>query len=61
MKQYFANELPLNHEHSLNYWACSLADDDVETGECSNWDHAYESAWSYIDALIEEQRTLEAA
>ena len=28
-----------------------------ETGECSNWDHAYESAWSYIDALIEEQMT----
>ena len=26
-----------------------IADDDVATGECSNWDHAYESAWDWIE------------
>jgi hypothetical protein len=42
-------ELPLDHEPSLDHWARSLADDDVETGEILNWDHAYESAWWYIE------------
>ena len=47
---YLQEELPLNHEPSLNHWAKALADCDVETGECLNWDHAYESHWQMLDA-----------
>jgi hypothetical protein len=44
------DELPLDHEPSLEHWARALADDDVATGEILNWDHAYESAWMFLDA-----------
>jgi len=43
-------ELDLNHEDSLNDWACRLADDDIATGYHTNWDHAYECAWQSLDA-----------
>jgi hypothetical protein len=26
-----------------------MADDDIATGECTNWDHAYESAWDSLE------------
>lgn len=42
-------ELPLDHEPCWDHWAKRIADDDVATGECSNWDHAYESAWDWIE------------
>ena len=48
-------DLPINHEPSLDHWAKTLADHSVETGECSDWDHAYESAWCFIEAYVEEQ------
>jgi 3-methyladenine DNA glycosylase AlkD len=38
-------ELPLNHEPSLDHWA-----QGVSEGYYSNWDHAYESEWMYLDA-----------
>ena len=44
------DELPLNHEDSLNHWAKLLADDDIATGYHTNWDHAYECAWDSLDA-----------
>jgi len=48
-------DLPIDHEPSLDHWAKNLADHSVETGECSDWDHAYESAWCFIEAYVEEQ------
>ena len=42
-------ELPLDHEPCQNHWAKRIADDDVATDACSNWDHAYESAWNWIE------------
>ena len=44
------DELPLNHEDSLDHWAKLLADDDIATGEQTNWDYAYEQAWHSLDA-----------
>ena len=44
------DELPLDHEPSLNHWAKALADDDIATGYHTNWDHAYECAWMSLDA-----------
>ena len=46
----FEEELPLNHEPSLDHWAKALADRDVATGECLNWDYSYESHWASLDA-----------
>lgn len=46
----FQEELPLDHEHSLEHWAKRQADHDVETGYHSNWDYAYELAWYGLDA-----------
>jgi hypothetical protein len=43
-------ELPLDHEPSLDHWAKCIADDDIATGECTNWDYAYEQAWHQLDA-----------
>ena len=42
-------ELPLDHEPCLNYLAILMANEDVESGVCSNWDAAYESAWDYLE------------
>ena len=47
------DELPLDHEPSLNHWAKALADDDVATGEHTNWDAAYECAWDYLASLLD--------
>ncbi len=43
-------ELPLDHEPSLNHWAKCIADEEIATGECTNWDYAYEQAWQSLDA-----------
>ena len=51
-------DLPINHEPSLDHWAKTLADHSVETGECSDWDHAYESAWCFIELYLEEQNDI---
>ena len=45
----FKNELPLDHEPSLDYMAEDRAKCDIEDGETSSWDHAYESAWFLIE------------
>jgi hypothetical protein len=43
-------ELPLDHEPSLDHWAKCIADDDIATGYHNNWDYAYEQAWHQLDA-----------
>ena len=43
-------ELPLDHEPSLDHWARRLADDDIATGYHTNWDYAYEQAWHWLDS-----------
>lgn len=43
------DELPLDHEPSLDHWASRLADDDIATGYHTNWDAAYEGAWNYLE------------
>ena len=43
-------ELPLDHEPSLDHWAKGIADEDVATGYHTNWDHAYEEARHWLDA-----------
>ena len=43
-------ELPLNHEPSLDHWARGLATEDVATGYYTDWDSAYENAWYWLDA-----------
>ncbi len=48
-------DLPINHEPSLDHWAKNIADHSVETGECSDWDHAYENAWCFIELYVENQ------
>ena len=45
----FQEELPLDHELSLEHWAKRQADHDVETGYHSNWDYAYENAWMHLE------------
>ena len=42
-------ELPLDHEPSLDHWAKCIADDDIATGYHTNWDYAYEQAWHQLD------------
>ena len=50
---FFENELPINHEPSLDYIAQAWATYDVENGETLNFDHAYEMAWSAIEQELE--------
>ena len=38
--------LPLDHEPCLNHQAKLMADEMVASGDCLNWDHAYECAWN---------------
>tara|TARA_R110002051_G_scaffold2261_1_gene11734 strand:- start:1635 stop:1817 length:183 start_codon:yes stop_codon:yes gene_type:complete len=51
----FKNELPINHEPSLNYIAKDWADCDIENGERLCWDSAYESAWYALENELEEE------
>ena len=49
----FKNEIPLDHESSLDYIAQDWANCDIENGEILSWDHAYESAWISIENKLE--------
>jgi hypothetical protein len=49
----FKDELPFNHEPSLNYWAHLLARDEMENG-AKDYDYEYEQAWHYLEALCGE-------
>ena len=44
--------LPLDHEPCLNHKAKLMADEMVASGDCLNWDHAYECAWNVIEDEI---------
>ena len=47
---WFQDELQLNHEPSLNHWAKLRAAQEMEDGCYTDWHHAYESEWMYLDA-----------
>ena len=58
----FKNELPLNHEPSLNSYAqktaddaCELADTIMSESVIVNWDYEYESAWNCIEHGLESE------
>ena len=62
----FKDELPLDHEHSLNDMAQKWADENVESALAeeargfesyyqSNWDYEYEMSWSAIENDLEEE------
>jgi hypothetical protein len=46
---WFQEELPLNHEPSLNRWAHLIAEGEMEDGG-TNYDYEYEQAWHSLDA-----------
>ena len=46
---YFQEELPLDHEPSLDHWAKIIAEGEMEDGG-TNWDYEYERAWMSLDA-----------
>ena len=47
----FQEELPLNHEPSLDHWARLIAEGETEEDDhSSDWDYEYEQAWHYLDA-----------
>ena len=46
---WWEEELPLNHEPSLNHWAHLLAEDEMANGG-KDYDYEYEQAWHYLDA-----------
>jgi thymidine phosphorylase len=41
--------LPFDFEPCMNHEARLMADEMVKSGECLNWDHAYECAWNVIE------------
>ena len=45
----FQEELPFNHEPSLDHWARLIAEGEVEDG-ATNYDYEYEQAWHSLDA-----------
>ena len=46
---YFQEELPLDHEPSLDHWARIIAEGEMEDGG-TNWNYEYEQAWHSLDA-----------
>jgi len=45
------DELPLNHEDSLDHWAALKADQAVGSRTyCGKWQHRYENFWHWLDA-----------
>lgn len=46
---YYEEELPINHEPSLNTWAKLIANGEIENG-ATNWNYEYEQAWHSLDA-----------
>ena len=58
----FKNELPLDHEPSLDYMAQAWATENVESAVededdyySSNWDYEYEMSWSAIESDLESE------
>ena len=49
------DELPFDHEDSLNHMAKRLADDDIATGYHTDWHHAYENAWEYLEKEYQDE------
>ncbi len=49
-------ELPLDYQPCMDYQAKAMADDMVRTGECLNWDHAYESSWDWLEYQLGWER-----
>lgn len=47
--------LPFDFEPCMNHEARLMANEMVETGECLNWDHAYECAWNFLEADKDER------
>ena len=43
------DELNFDHEPSLNHMAKRLADEDIATGYHTDWHHAYENDWEYLE------------
>ena len=54
----FKNEIPINHEPSLNYIAKSWADCDTENGDRLCWDYAYETAWFALENDLEQENLI---
>jgi len=50
----FKNELPLNHEPSLNNYAQKTADTICELAD-TNWDYEYETCWNCIEHGLENE------
>ena len=45
------DELPLDHDDSLDHWAALLADQEVgERTYDADWQHHYENFWMFLDA-----------
>lgn len=55
---FFYGELPMDHRPCFDHEARSLADYWVEIGEVLNWDHAYESAWNYLEGMGNENQNI---
>jgi len=50
----FKDELPLDHQHSLNNYAQKTADAICELAD-TNWDYEYETCWSCIEHGLENE------
>ena len=45
------DELPLDHNDSLDHWAALLADQEVGSRTYdADWQHHYENFWMFLDA-----------
>lgn len=44
------DELPLDHEDSLDHWAALLADQENDSRDSYRWEHDYENYWMQLDA-----------
>ena len=53
------DELPFDHEDSLNHMAKRLADDDIATGYHTDWHHAYENAWEYLEREMKNETNIQ--
>jgi len=45
--------LSFDYGHSDNYMIRIQANESVEQGEFSNWDHAYETLWDLFESELE--------
>ena len=49
------DELNFDHEPSLNHMAKRLVDEDIATGYHTDWHHAYENAWEYLEREMKDE------